>query len=187
MTMKLCARLSALASLVLFGGAASAWELAGTKSIALHARDGQQIEIGTLEVTREGSAYRYAMHLDHGRFKDFFLSMKEFKCLEGTEEIQCHVPYPYETPRTLGADDLRWLEHDLLFLFKAPKDFGAKLWNGLYYRMELTDDGIVGTPEAVDLNLIGAPPEDPSVPPFHVEDRSEIDPKSRWFSGLSIR
>ena len=53
---------------------------------------------------------------------------------------------PYPNRGTVSADDLAWLEHSLLFLFKAPRDFGARLWNGLYYRMTLTDAGIVGTP-----------------------------------------
>lgn len=82
--------------------------------------------------------------------------------------------------------DLRWLEHSLLFLYKAPGDFGARLWNGLYYRMQITNQGIVGTPQAIDLVQIGAPPADNSVPPFGAGDLTEIPPGSRWISRLSI-
>ena len=129
---------------------ASAWELAGSKTLKLQTRDGQNLVLGTVEFTPKGDESTFSLHLDHARMKDFFLSMKEFKCLEG-EEIQCHVPYPYPNPGTIKRTDLRWLEHSLLFLYKAPKDFGAKLCNGLYYQMRITDRGIVGTPQAVDL------------------------------------
>lgn len=164
---------------------AAAWELAGSKTIKLQTRDGQTIVLGTVDFKPQGEQSTFSLHLDHARLKDFFLSMKEFKCLEG-EEIHCHVPYPYPHPGTVSRDDLRWLEHSLLFLYKAPKDFGARLWNGLYYRMQITDRGIVGTPQAVDLGLIGAPPADNSVPPYGVEERSDITPNSRWISGLTI-
>lgn len=164
---------------------ASAWDLAGSKQIKLHTRDGQTIPLGSVEFKPKGDATTFTLHLDHAKMKDFFLSMKEFKCLEG-DEIQCHVPYPYPNPGTINRGDLRWLEHSLLFLYKAPKDFGAKLWNGLYYRMEITDKGIVGTPQAVDLGMIGAPPADTTIPPYGPGERSEITPKSRWITGLSI-
>lgn len=97
------------------------------------------------------------------------------------------MPYPYANPRTVSAGDLRWLEHSLLFLFKTQKEFGAKLWNGLYYRLQASDAGLVGTPEAVDLAQIGAPPADLSTPPYGPGDRSEIDPATRWFPRLLIR
>ncbi|TXG94871.1 MAG: hypothetical protein E6R09_16575 [Rhodocyclaceae bacterium] len=164
---------------------AAAWDLAGSKVIKLQTRDGQSIVLGTVDFKPKADASTFDLHLDHAKMKDFFLSMKEFKCLEG-EEIQCHVPYPYPNPGTITRQDLRWLEHSLLFLFKAPKDFGAKLWNGLYYKMEITDKGIVGTPQAIDLVQIGAPPADTSIPPYGPGDRSEIPPNSRWISGLTI-
>lgn len=183
-------RLAALAlagALFTGAGSASAWDMAGTKEVALHTRDGKTIPIGTITFLPQGERIGFVLHLDHGRFKDFFLSMKEFKCLEGPDEIQCHVPYPYANPATVTANDLRWLEHALMFLYKVPTEFGARLWNGLYYRMAVTEQGIVGTPQAIDLSLIFAPPADPSIPPFGPTERSDIDPGRRWISSLSIR
>lgn len=166
---------------------ASAWEMNGIKEVALHTRDGQVIPIGTITFRPEGARVGFSVQLDYGRFKDFFLSMKEFKCLEGREEIQCHLPYPYANPSTVTAGDLAWLEHSLLFLYKLPTDFGARLWNGLYYRMVITENGIVGTPQAIDLNLISAPPNDTAVVPFGPAERTEIVPGSRWIKMLTIR
>ncbi|TXG77547.1 MAG: hypothetical protein E6R11_06365 [Rhodocyclaceae bacterium] len=170
-----------------FAVPASAWELAGNKTIALHTREGQAVPIGSVEFRPEGGRVRFAIKLDHARFKDYFLSMREFKCIDGPGETHCHVPYPYRMPSTVTAGDLAWLEHSLLFLHNTPRDYGAKLAKGVYYRMQITADGIVGTPQSVDLAQIGAPPADLDVPPFGPADRGEIGSGERWFSGISIR
>ena len=179
-------RVAAIAIATALAVPAWGWELAGDKRVRLHARDGSVTDIGSMHFEPDGTATRFELDLAFERFKDFFLSMKEFKCLEASVEIQCYVPYPYAQPGIVGDGDLRWLEHSLLFLYKAPKDFGAKLWNGIYYRLEAGTDGLVGMPHAVDLNLIGAPPDDPGVPPFADADIAEIDPSSRWFVKLTI-
>lgn len=163
-----------------------AWELAGSHAIRLHPRASDPIVIGSVEFRPAGDRHAFKLHLDHGKFKDYFLSMREFKCLEGQGEIQCHVPYPYRNPGTVTTKDLAWLEHSLLFLFKSPSEFGAKLWNGIYYRLQLTPSGLVGTPQAVDLNQIGAPPSDFDSPPFGPGERSDITPGMRWFERLTI-
>lgn len=182
---KIACGLTAL--LVLCAAPAQAWEMRGEKTLLLEPRAGSPLRLGTIVFTPAGELTQFEIKLDHQVFKDYFLSMKEFKCIEGQSEIQCHVPYPYANPRTVSAADLRWLEHSLLFLFKTPNEFGARLWNGLYYRLRLSDEGLVGTPEAVDLAQIGAPPADPSTPPYGPGDRSEIAPEARWFPRLLIR
>lgn len=176
-----------LALLALCASPAQAWEMRGEKTLLLEPQAGNPLRLGTIVFTPAGELTQFEIRLDHQVFKDYFLSMKEFKCLDGQTEIQCHVPYPYANPRTVSAADLRWLEHSLLFLFKTQKEFGAILWNGLYYRLQITDEGLVGTPEAVDLVQIGAPPADPSTPPYGPGDRSEIAPEARWFKRLLIR
>jgi hypothetical protein len=168
------------------GAARAAEQPSGTKTIVLHSRDGQALPIGHVSFRPDGERAAYAVELDHRRFKDFFLSMKEFKCLEAETEVFCHVPYPYAHPRTMTATDLSWLEHELLFFFKTPQDFGAKLWNGILFRLEATPKGWAGTPMAVDLNLIGAPPDRKDVAPYGVGERSEIDPARRWFNRITI-
>lgn len=72
--------------------------------------------------------------------------------------------YPYVQPGTIIANDFSWLEHALLFFYKQPSDFGAKLWNGVYYQLKPTDKGLVGEPQALDIGLIGVPPENLDVP-----------------------
>ena len=175
-----------LAAIMGFSSPSFAWELVGTKTISLRSREGDRIPLGTVTFLPEAGKTTFTLALEPERFKDFFLSMKEFKCLESAQEIQCHVPYPYPNPATASADNLVWLEHSLLFFYKAPRDFGARLWNGIYYRMQITDQGIIGTPQAVDLVQMGAPPVDPSIPPFGKEGRTDIVPETRWFYRLTI-
>lgn len=170
----------------LFAAPAGALELVGNKTISLHGRDGKVVPIGQVKFTPIASGASFTIDLDHQRLKDFFLSMKEFKCLESPAEVFCHVPYPYANPRTVTAGNLAWLEHGLMFFFKTPQDFGAKLWNGVYFKLKDTPSGMIGTPQAIDLNMIGAPPADLSVPPYGPGERSDIDPGVRWFSKLSI-
>lgn len=144
---------------------------------------GQTTVIGSIEFHDDGS---YALDIDHGVFKDFFLSMKEMKCLEG-REIWCHIPYPYAMPRTVSADDYRWLSQDLLFMYKSPGEFGANLWQGIYYRIEESDDGLVGTAMHVDLNELAAPPDSLEAPYYDESWLEPVNAADRWLPTLYIR
>ncbi len=166
----------------------AAWELSGVKSISALTHDHQLIPIGSVEFTpHPDGTTTFKLSMNYARFTDHFLSMKEFKCLESPEEVVCHVPYPYKNPAIVSDKNYDWLEHSLLFLFKQPRDFGAKMWNGLYYRFERDSDGLVGIPQAVDLNLISAPPDNLLIPPYNATLRGEITPGTRWIDRLLIR
>ena len=185
-------RLGLLATLLLlllaWGPAARAWELSGRKDITAVTRDQQRIALGSVLFTPQADgSVRFSVDMDYRPFVDHFLSMKEFKCLQGPDEVLCHVPYPYKNPGTVRAGDYAWLEHQMLFLFKQPRDFGAKLWNGLYFRLEQGADGLVGLPQAVDLNLISAPPDDLLTPPYSAGLRDEVPPGAHWIERLLIR
>lgn len=177
-----------LAVLLAFSPWASAWDLAGSKTISAVTREHEVIAIGRVVFTplADGRS-AFTLSMDSGRFVDHFLSMKEFKCLQGPDELLCHVPYPYKNPATVGSGDYAWLEHQLLFLFKQPRDFGAKLWNGLYFHLAPDDQGLVGTPQAVDLNLISAPPDDLLTPPYSPQLREAVASGAHWIDHLLIR
>jgi hypothetical protein len=176
-------------SLGLAPALSQAWDMAGPKALMAHVRGSEPVRIGTVnfEPAADGKGpVRFTVTMDTARFTDHFLSMKEFKCLEGGGEVSCHVPYPYPQPGTVTAQDFSWLEHALLFLYKAPRDFGAKLWNGVYFRLQATERGLVGTPQAIDLNLISAPPERPGVPPYRPALRDDLPVGARALEKLSI-
>lgn len=171
--------------------AASAFDFAGEKRLVAHTRDGGRVELGVVRFQpatggKPDAARRFSVHWTPGVLTDYFLSMREFKCLGAAAEVSCHVPYPYAQPGTLTPTDLRWLEHSLLFLYKRPADHGAKLWNGLIFRFQVSGEALVGTPQAVDLNRISAPPEQPGEPPFGPGDRDDFAPGTRWLAELRI-
>jgi hypothetical protein len=160
---------------------------AGTKSVKLHAKDGTSVEIGQVVFTpRADGRTAFAWKADTSRFADHFLSMREFKCLPGQGEIMCLVPYPYPQPGTIAANDFAWLEHSLLFMFKKQSEFGAQMWNGVYFKLAASGNALVGAPQAVDLNRISAPPAKTDVPAYGAAQRDDIAPAARWFNRITI-
>lgn len=152
--------LAAIASLLLLALPAQAWKMTGTKIIKLHGCDGQVVLIGSIEFVPKGDKIAFALTMDPPQLKVYFLSMCDFKCLDGVDETLCHVPCPYDYPAMVCGTDFTWIKHSLLFLFKAPKDFGVKWCNGVNYHLTLTDQGMMGLPQAIDLNEISAPHAD---------------------------
>lgn len=159
----------------------------GEKSLVAVTRDGQRTRIGAVSFQPAGAGKAsFRVQMDRAVMHDHFLSMREFKCLPAAQEISCFVPYPYAHPGTVTTSDWGWLEHNLLFFYKQPADFGAKLWNGIIFKFTPTPGGLVGTPQAVDLNRIGVPPDDLSVPPYGRFDRDDFAPGARWIRELRI-
>ena len=180
-------RTSILICLSVFcAGTASADALNGTKHIFLVDKKGNELRVGSVNFQRSGGGASYKLHMEHERFKDFFLSMKEMKCLEGPE-LMCHLPYPYQQPHTVSHDDLSWLSLDLLFMFKKSNEFGANFWNGIYFDMQIEGNAIKGVAQAVDLNLLASPPDDLSIPPINDAERDDIDTSLRWLAHIVIR
>jgi hypothetical protein len=164
-----------------------AWQMDGVKAVVAHTRDKQHVTIGTVTFAPQpDGASTFKLEIDHSKFTDYFLSMKEFKCLPSAIEVTCHVPYPYRHPGKVTLTDFAWLEHNLLFLFKTPSEFGAKLWNGVYFKFKLTDKGLVGEPMAIDLNRISAPPDDLNTPTFGPDARDPIPTGARWLESITI-
>ena len=168
---------------------ARAWEMKGVKTLALHTRDGATIPIGTVDFEprgdKKGGAMTFAIDLDKKRFTVFFLSMRNFDCVEGAD-VTCYVPYPYDNPRTASPTDLNWLADNLLFLYKTKAEHAATMTNGIRFDLTLTDHGITGTPQAVDLDAIASPLQDPTVPPYGPGDREDYPEGSRWVDRLTI-
>ncbi len=165
-----------------------AFDFQGDKALIAVTRDQVRTRIGTVSFASQpgsGTA-RFGVRIDPQVMRDHFLSMREFKCLPAAQEISCFVPYPYPHPGTVSAGNFAWLEHNLLFFFKQPADFGAKLWNGVIFKFSLTPTGLVGTPQAVDLNRIGVPPDNPAEPPYGALDRDDFTPGARWVQELRI-
>ncbi|TRY11954.1 hypothetical protein [Shewanella hanedai] len=160
--------------------------LSGNKHIYLIDIKGNELMIGDVRFSTAGDKTHYDIHLNHSLFKDFFLSMKEMKCLEGPE-LWCHLPYPYMTPREVSQKDLSWLAHDLLFMYKKKADFGANFYNGIYYQLSLNDGVITGIAQAVDLNLLASAPEDQTSAPITQAELDNVEENLRWLPKLEIK
>jgi len=161
-------------------------DLTGTQHIYLLDKNQTPHTIGKITFTQTSHATQYTLDIDHSQFTDYFLSMKEMKCLEGPE-LWCHLAYPYESPRTISPDNTQWLSHDLLFMFKKSNEFGANFWNGIYYEFAVTNEGLVGHARAVDLNELAAPPDDLSAPPLSPMMLEDVDEGQRWLPAAVIR
>ncbi len=176
-----------LISLLIFFSASSFASLTGEKEVFLIEKNGSLQKIATVEFTAEGKGYRYSINLDAKDFDDQFLSMRPFKCLMGSEQVVCYVPYPYKNQKHIEAGDLVDLEYDLLFLHKHPTEYGINLWNGMYYALEIEGDTIKGKLHELDMNLLSAPPEDGNIRPISRDDIFEADADSQRYPELLIR
>jgi hypothetical protein len=158
----------------------------GTKQIHLLDNKGKRLFIGSISFSAQKDTIQYQINLEHKLFKDYFLSMKEMKCLEGPE-LWCHLAYPYNNPRNITNTDFRWLSHDLLFMYKKSSEFGANFDHGMYYDFKLESGKLIGTAMAMDLNLLAAPPEDQTNPPITIHDIDEIELTNRWLPKIEIK
>jgi len=158
----------------------------GSKQINLLDNKGNRLLIGAINFSIKEEVVHYQIHLKHKLFKDYFLSMKEMKCLEGPE-LWCHLAYPYKNPRMITETDLTWLSHDLLFMYKKSSEFGANFYNGIYYDFKLESGSLIGSAMALDLNLLAAPPEDTTSPPISEHDIDELEPTNRWLPTIEIK
>ena len=194
MSSNLLFRSMAVVALLITGAVAApharAFDFQGDKALVAVTADGQRLSIGSVSFQPEGASaggkVRFKTTLNTEKFTDYFLSMREFKCLPAAKEVTCHVPYPYDQPATVTPANLAWLEHSLLFLTKSPAEFGAKLWNGVYFQFSDRGNALVGSPMAVDLNEISAPPDELTVPPYGPDRRHEIPAGARWITELRI-
>jgi hypothetical protein len=166
---------------------AAGFDFEGPMQVIAVTRDGTRLALGHVQFTRISvDVTQFKLKVESPLLTDHFLSMKEFKCLDGASEVTCHVPYPYHNPQTITAGNFAWLEHSLLFLFKQPRDFGAKLWNGSYYQFALEGKRLIGKPQAIDLNHISAPSDTPDIAPYTPDLRVDAAPGARWIDHLLI-
>ena len=147
--------------------------------------DGQEWAIATVTFSPErDGTYQFA--LNDEVFTDHFLSMRPFKCLESPEKHWCYVPYPYEITRKVSTEDLTDLEYDLLFVWKGATEYGINLWNGVYYKLTVDGDRLVGQIYEMDMDRLGVPPDAGDLRPIEEKHLEEGDPDSHWLPTVVI-
>ncbi len=173
-------------ALLATGQGAPADPLEGRKQIRLVEPAGTAHVVGHVTFTPGVRATGYTVTWDDAQFGDHFLSMRPFKCLEGSEKYWCQVPYPYDIARQVTAEDLTDLEYDLMFLWKGATEYGINMWNGVYYRLDVDGDRLVGRLHEIDMEPLGVPPEAGEMRPIRAADLHEADPDSHWLPVLII-
>lgn len=174
------AALAAFCCLASTAAPAVAAPLEGVKTIKLVDGAGAETPVATIAFEPAAGGATYTVAWDDAPFADHFLSMRPFKCVEGTEKYWCRVPYPYENRRVVSADDLTDLEYDLLFIWKGATEYGINMWNGVYYRLEIEGDRIVGRIHEMDMDVLSAPPDDGDLRPVRDADLEEGEPDGHW-------
>ena len=111
--------------------------------------------------------------------------MRNFQCIDG-KDVECIVPYPYENPQTASPKNLDWLADNFLFMFKTKAEHAAMMDNGVRFDMKLTDHGISGKPQAINLDDISSPPPNKTLAPYPPSDRDDYPDGSRWISEITI-
>jgi len=167
------------------------------RDIVMHDKNGQSQVVGTLTLTALTSAssssltgYQADVSMDDSRFGDYFLSMRPFKCLESEQQLLCHLPYPYQNAQQITQDDLTDLEYQLLFIRKNPNDYGINPWFGVYYKLSWQNPPhgpITGQLHETDMDVLAAPPEDPTIKPITVDDLYEADSDVHWWPTITIQ
>ncbi len=129
-------------------------------SVFLIDQSGNETAIGKIDFnTSDGENFGIKVEIEGDAFAEQFLSMRPFDCITDTKEWYCYLQYPYKLNNTISSADLLDLEYQLLFVLKSPSDFGIDAWNGLYYKLELTQPQVlVGTALSGDLNVLQSPP-----------------------------
>lgn len=163
-------------------------ELSGSRGIWLGNAEGERQRIGTVVFTPAGAGQtRFKVTMDDS-LEEYFLAMRPFRCLTGPRQRLCHFPVEREA-QVISAGDLVPLEYALLFMRTAPKSLHIDPFNGLYYRMSMTGQGIVGKLQDVDMDPFITPdsvPVERRQRPIGISDMSPGDPRSHWLPILTI-
>jgi len=160
--------------------------LAGRKQVYLQKTNGELVQFADVVFNQTDAGLEYQVTIVDKPFDNQFLSMRPFQCIMGDVQVMCHLPYPY-TKKSLVLDkDLSSLSLDLLFLHKSSSEYGINLWNGIYYKLELIDDVIVGTAFEVDMNMIASPPENANSP-FADDEIFEVDVSNYVYPKIIIK
>lgn len=175
-----------ITTVVLTMSVCSANSLDPEMTVTLESNQGEMIDIGRINFKPADAGYEYTLSLDDEKFSDEFLSMRPFKCMKKSGLMICQMKYPYANEKIISDENLLSLEYDLLFLHKTPEEYGIDAWNGLYYKMNITDGRIEGVLHEVDLNVLAAPPEKGVIRPVTYNMLYLADPNVHWFPKLTI-
>ncbi|MEO1889215.1 MAG: hypothetical protein ABGX33_04800 [Cycloclasticus sp.] len=175
-----------LLSLLLSSAVSLAAPLEGAKKIYLVSTTGELTQVATVEFKPNNDNIDYTVSMIDKPFENQFLSMRPFKCVMGSKQVMCHVPYPYEKKGFVKRSDLSDLSFDLLFLHKSPSEYGINMWNGIFYKLSVVDNQIEGIVSEVDMNILASPPDNLDEP-FAEDEIFEADESNYVYPRVLIK
>ena len=162
--------------------------LEGTKNIVLSSQAGEHHTIGKVIFHSVGNN-KTSFQIEMGEsMKDNFIAMRPFRCLTGEKQQLCWFPV-YNEPPQISPNDLVPLEQALMFIKTKPHALSVDGFNGLYYKLRWTKEGIRGTLFEVDMAPFIAPdilPVEQRARPLQAQDFFEAPPGSNWLTEISI-
>ena len=178
--------LLSILTVCLSGAVASASPFEGARTIYLVEQDGTKHDVASIRFDASGDGWTYRIEWRDDRFGEHFLSMRPFRCLEGTDKYWCRIPYPYENRRTVSGGDLADLEYDTMFIWKGATEYGINMWNGVYYKLAVDGDRLVGRIHELDMGKLSAPPESGNLRPVREVDLEPGEVESHWLPTLVV-
>ncbi len=162
--------------------------LSGERKIMLSNAAGEQHLIGRVRFTAAGdgrSSFEITME---NSLQEYFLAMRPFLCLTGPVQRLCWFPVKNEAA-LVSASDLLPLEYALMFMRTRTHDLHVNPFNGLYYKLQLDGERVVGRLYEVDMAPFIAPdilPVEERKRPLKAADFFEADPGSNWLPVMTI-
>ena len=171
--------------LMMLSQAAMAEIPTGQRSVFFESAAGERFELGKIDIRQNGNAYDYDLMLNDSKFSDQFLSMRPFKCIDG-DVMVCRLEYPYDKGTQISSNDMGDLEYEFLFIVRSPTEYGIDPYNGRYFVFNEQNGRLVGEVNAVDLNILAAPPQAGVKRPITEADLDYIEADNERFARVAI-
>jgi hypothetical protein len=136
--------------------AACAVGLDGEKTVYFGDASGNRIAIGRVNFAplAEGR-WKIRFAIDPERFQEFFLAMRNFRCMQTPRRSLCHFPYVGRDEVSVG--DWSALEYQLIFIHKPPSSLSLDSRNGMFWKLHREGNRLIGKLYDADLEPIVAP------------------------------
>ena len=167
---------------------ATAAPLSGERRIVLSNAAGERHVIGHVRFADAGGGRSSFEVVMAESLQEYFLAMRPFLCLTGPVQRLCWFPVKNEAA-LVSPGDLLPLEYALMFMRTRTHDLHVNPFNGLYYRLQIEGDRLVGRLYEVDMAPFIAPdilPVEQRRRPLKPADFFEADPGSNWLPLLTI-
>lgn len=162
--------------------------LSGERKIVLSNAAGERHVIGSVQFSEAGNGLSGFEVRMNESMQDYFLAMRPFLCLTGDVQRLCWFPVKNEAA-LVSPSDLLPLEYALMFMRTRTHDLHVNPFNGLYYKLRLEGERLVGQLYEVDMAPFIAPdilPPEQRRRPLKPADFYEADPGSNWLPVMTI-